>query len=192
VDLRLYTFYVEAGMTDLTTRIERALSITRAATPHMKMSPEIFWTRVNKTDDCWLWRGALNSSGYANVFWNGRQANAHRVSYELSVGPIPEGLQIDHLCRVRHCVNPAHLEPVTSKINTLRGVSPLAINSRKTHCQLGHELSGDNLRLEKSGSRVCRECKRIKGRADWPERKKKRNAKKALAALDKALEGALP
>jgi hypothetical protein len=81
----------------------------------------------------------------------------------LLVGPIPEGKQLDHLCRNRACINPEHLEPVTAKENILRGESFSAKNARKTHCIHGHELSGDNLRILKHG-RVCLECRRTKDR----------------------------
>lgn len=82
---------------------------------------------------------------------------AHRMAYEELVGPIADGLQIDHLCRVRCCVNPAHLEPVTQAENIRRGVSPTAANRRKTHCKHGHEFTTENTRLVPEG-RICRRC----------------------------------
>lgn len=116
---------------------------------------ERFWTLVNKTEDCWMWMGARSNTGYG-TFWDGqRNVYAHRFAY----GDVPNGLQIDHLCRVRLCVNPAHLEAVTSRENTLRGVSPPSINILKTVCLRGHALSGDNLIVYWKG-RKCRECQR--------------------------------
>lgn len=84
---------------------------------------------------------------------------AHRVAYEMLVGPIPEGKQLDHLCRQRTCWNPAHLEVVTGRENTLRGVGRTAVNAAKTHCSRGHELAGDNLYVH-DGQRKCRACKK--------------------------------
>ena len=111
---------------------------------------------------CWLWRGWTNTNGYG-LFHNGmRDVMAHRWAYELYVGPIPEGLQLDHLCRVHNCVNPEHLEAVTCQTNILRGNSPQAINSRKTHCLRGHPFAGKNLYVAPNGWRQCRACKQIR------------------------------
>ncbi len=123
-------------------------------------SPDIrLWTRVEKTETCWLWTGH-KVSGYAMLSVSGKSTYAHRFAYELLVGPIPEGLQLDHLCRVRHCVNPAHLEPVTPRENVARGVSPAAV--RKIVCKRGHPLTeGPNLYLSPTGVRVCRTCRRM-------------------------------
>jgi hypothetical protein len=92
----------------------------------------------------------------------------HRYAYEALVGPIPDGKQIDHLCRNRACCNPEHLEPVTIQENIRRGEGPQAINARKTHCIRGHALSGDNLYLvPKSGRRNCVICRQAaSNRAD--------------------------
>lgn len=116
--------------------------------------PERFWTKVAKAapNDCWLWTARQNGKGYG-MFGN---ACAHRVSYELIIGPIPLGLQIDHLCRVRACVNPAHLEPVTPAENTRRALALI------THCPQGHAYNVANTywRTNTAGRkcRVCRAC----------------------------------
>lgn len=120
--------------------------------------------RTDRTGECWLWTGRLNGSGYAEMKLGGRYQMAHRVAYQEIVGPIPEGMQLDHLCRVRHCVNPAHLEPVTSRENTIRGQSPSAINAAKTHCKRGHAFDEANTFINTFGSRVCRACRRARSR----------------------------
>lgn len=118
-----------------------------------------FWTRVNKTDSCWLWTAATNGVGYGMCCLPLSKMLAHRRAYELCVGPIPEGLVLDHLCRNPGCVNPEHLQPVTQKENSLRGISPMAQNASKLYCRRGHKFSGSNLRIDpKSGSRKCKAC----------------------------------
>lgn len=112
---------------------------------------------------CWLWIGAGSSSGDYGRFWDGdRSVQAHRFSYEYFIGPIPDELELDHLCRVHCCVNPAHLEPVTYLVNIERGImrerrrqASAAIAS----CLRGHPLSGENVYMN-SGRRHCRECRR--------------------------------
>lgn len=126
--------------------------------------------RTDRTGECWLWTGRLNSYGYAEMKLDGRYQMAHRVAYQQIVGPIPEGLQLDHLCRVRHCVNPAHLEPVTNRENSLRGEGPAARNARKRTCHRGHPFDQDNT-LVSGGSRRCRACARIASKA-YRERRK--------------------
>jgi HNH endonuclease len=117
---------------------------------------------IEKTDGCWLWKGHRLAGGYGQVSMNDKMKLAHRVVYEAFRGPIPEGLQLDHLCRNRGCVNPDHLEPVTQRVNTLRGLTLPAENSAKTHCKHGHPLSGDNLYVwngSRGRIRACRTCK---------------------------------
>lgn len=117
---------------------------------------------IDPETGCWLWNGFLGSGGYGQIVVQHRTHYAHRISYELHRGPIPEGMQLDHLCRVRRCVNPDHLEPVTPRLNTLRGTGPTAVNAQKTHCFRGHPLTPDNLdaRLLRQGERVCVHCRR--------------------------------
>lgn len=111
-------------------------------------------------EGCWEWEGVRMENGYGKVGHRGKCWLAHRLSYTAFVGPIPEGLTIDHLCRNRACVRPGHMEPVTQRVNTLRGIAPTAENARKTHCPRGHELAGSNLlpTLLARGQRSCRLC----------------------------------
>jgi hypothetical protein len=120
------------------------------------------------SDGCWAWSRALDN-GYGRFWLNGRNRLAHAVSYEHFVGPIPDGLQIDHLCRNRSCVRPDHLEAVTLGVNVLRGEGRSATNSRKELCLRGHALSGDNLYVTPRGSRCCRTCQRARV-ASWRAR----------------------
>ena len=113
-----------------------------------------FWAGVDKTGDCWLWTRSVNSSGYGQSFINGERRVVHRIAYELLVGPIPAGLQLDHLCRVRTCVNPAHLEPVTQHQNMARGLWAM-----RTHCPSGHAYDDTNTNRYR-GRRYCRACHR--------------------------------
>lgn len=111
---------------------------------------------------CWLWSGGLNPGGYGSFFVKksaGKMTRepAHRLSYRLFRGEIPAGLQIDHLCRVRCCCNPAHMETVTARVNTLRSKATSALNALKTHCPLGHEYSPENT-WRRRGARICRTC----------------------------------
>lgn len=118
---------------------------------------ERFWAKVDADGDCWEWVGARKSSGYGN-FWDGDSyALAHRFAYELLVGPIGPDLTIDHLCRVRYCVNPDHMEPVSLRENNLRGNTLTARNGARTHCPRGHEY---DYRDPTRGWRRCTTCDR--------------------------------
>jgi hypothetical protein len=112
---------------------------------------------------CWLWIGFVQADGYGVIFHGRRKQMAHRASYEAFVGPIPDGLTIDHLCRTRSCVNPAHLEAVTGRENTLRGASPIVALGRLTHCKRGHAFSPENVGA-RPGRRECQVCKRERDR----------------------------
>lgn len=135
---------------------------------------DLFMARVTKTDDCWLWTGYTDEHGYAyfTLRVDGKPTNhrANRWLYERMVGPIPQGLTLDHTCRVRHCVRPEHQEPVTSKVNIMRGETLAAANAAKTRCPSGHEYSIENTRINRKGSRECRQCNRDRCRRQYRER----------------------
>jgi hypothetical protein len=120
---------------------------------------EQFFARVDAEGDCWQWTGSDNGKGYGVIQFDGRLQRVHRLSWEYLVGPIPDGLVLDHLCRNKRCVNPDHLEPVTNRENVLRGYGISAQLARNTECPNGHPFSGDNLIITDSGRR-CRICNR--------------------------------
>lgn len=120
---------------------------------------ERLWEQIDRTGECWLWTGCVRSDGYGAIGAGGRGGptlRPHRVAYELLVGPIPDGLTLDHLCCVTTCCNPAHLEPVTSAVNIRRATA------RRTHCRRGHEFTPENTIVRPLG-RECRTC-RLAGR----------------------------
>lgn len=120
-----------------------------------------FWSRVDKAEGCWLWRGARLLNGYGQTLLNKRHQYVHRVSYALAKGPIPHGLHLDHLCRTKLCVNPAHLEAVTPRVNIIRGVGFSAVNAAKDRCVHGHPFDEANTYVQPStGYRHCRTCMR--------------------------------
>lgn len=122
--------------------------------------PARFWEHVRLDDvtGCWIWTGPRRGVGYGGFrISRGSPAYVHRVAYEALVAPVPRGLQIDHLCRVRLCCNPIHMEPVTQRINLLRGETVVAANAVKTHCPRGHEYTEANTKMA-GNSRQCRVC----------------------------------
>lgn len=122
---------------------------------------------------CWTWTAGITFEGYATSSAKGKRFYVHRVMYELDIGPIPEGLEIDHLCRNRACCNPLHLEAVTRAENIARGAAPAVMKEkakRKTHCSHGHELYGDNLYVRPNGDRCCRACNATRGRKRYAVR----------------------
>jgi hypothetical protein len=149
----------------------RNLDLLLPEMPHLRLAKRKLTLRERfdakwMCDDatgCWNWTAQINCGGYGCFSKNGRLHLAHRVAYELYQGAIPSGLFIDHLCRNRRCVNPAHLEPVTNQVNVDRGTVATVNRARqlaKTHCRNGHLLSGENLYIApSSGQRVCRICR---------------------------------
>ena len=137
--------------------------------PHTS-TPERFWTKVNfagpvpehrpELGPCWLWTGCTDRYGYGKFGTHREVGSAHRYAYEFCVNPIPDGLQIDHLCRTRPCQNPDHMELVTSRVNTLRGEGITAQKARQTHCIRGHEFNEENMYIHGRGYRKCRACAR--------------------------------
>lgn len=149
---------------------------------------ERFWSKVDRSGGpqaCWPWLGTLERSGYGQFFdpnHEPRLAKAHRYAYELLVGPVPGGLDLDHACHTRdeqcnlksacphrRCVNPAHLEPVSERENLLRSRNHMADQAKRTHCVHGHELSGENLVMRSDGGRRCRTCKNAGARRRYRE-----------------------
>lgn len=124
-----------------------------------------FWAKVDKSDPagCWPWTAYVMTNGYGQFKLDGKMQLVHRVAYELAVGPIPQGLEIDHVkargCTRTDCCNPAHLEAVTGYVNNMRSNSRSAMQSRQTHCQNGHEFTPENTKRETDGSRKCRTCR---------------------------------
>lgn len=119
--------------------------------------PDRFWVKVEEDDSgCWLWNAAT-SVGYGRFKFAGRLGLTHRIAYEVLVGEIPAGLDLDHLCRHRACCNPKHLEPVTHRENTIRGTGFAAISASRTHCPQGHVYDAENT-IRYRGARYCRAC----------------------------------
>ena len=133
--------------------------------PNMQPSAaERFLTKVHMTDNCWTWTASKNRDGYGQFHVAGAKFAAHRWLYQLFVGPIPTGLELDHLCRNPACVRPSHLEPVTHRENVLRGASPIAAHAAKTHCSQGHPYDEENTGRRAAGWRQCRMCHRDQSR----------------------------
>lgn len=144
-----------------------------------RKTPSDFWRMVKKTRTCWIWTGRPNVTGYASTRYHGPTISVHRLAWFLTHGEFPEWpMTIDHLCRNKICVNPAHMEVVTVKENVLRSTCPPALNAKKTHCPNGHSLTGNNVRMTNGGkSRVCRIC----NNANISRSARERRAKKRVA-----------
>lgn len=117
-----------------------------------------FMTKVQVTESCWLWLASKNMAGYGQ-FWSGEKlVRAHRFAFEHQFGSIPPGLEIDHICGNRACVNPDHMRCVSHRENMRASNSIFGRNAVKTHCKRGHAFEGSNLYISKTGSRQCRAC----------------------------------
>lgn len=164
-------------MERLTKKSRPMFPVAKRGTP----SETLVWRYIRRDlSGCWLWMGPKNNNGYgsmsARVGGIRKPVIAHRFVYQMLRGAIPQGLQLDHLCRVRHCVNPDHLEAVTARENLMRSPTLQAENAAKTHCVHGHEFTPENTRIRKrpGGGRVCRTCFRDRDR----------EAKRELRALN--------
>jgi hypothetical protein len=177
--MRTATHTNQSTLTNSPFLSEKAMSNARYWTS-TKRRPfaERVWEKVEKSDHgCWIWLAAKTPLGYGVIGRQDRRANilAHRATYELVHGPIPVGLEIDHICRNPSCVNPSDLEPVTHAENMRRGKWLNQASSKKTHCPQGHPYSGDNLyfHINKShpnGARHCRTCRR-----EWGMKNRRNN-----------------
>lgn len=147
---------------------------------------ELMWdmhTRVDRwltkkvvaNGDCWEWTGAKTRNGYGQASLGGVRAMAHRMIYEYFVGPVPSELDLDHLCRVRACVNPWHLEPVSRSENLYRSDRVGKYNLLKTHCPKGHGYTPGNTRITGKGGRVCRACERSRAQAIRDRKREQRS-----------------
>jgi len=129
--------------------------------------PDRFWNKVQPCpmSGCWIWMAFCDGWGYGRFrFGNRSSAFAHRIAYLTLVGPVADGLELDHRCRTKPCVNPSHLRAVTHFENVMRGDAPPAVNARATTCRRGHDFTSDNVRISRRGCgatfRSCRACVR--------------------------------
>lgn len=143
---------------DVCRKCALGLATVSAAVANSTPTVEKFERYVDRSGNCWVWTGYRYSNGYAVITAGQKQVLCHRWSYEHHVGPIPDGLVIDHLCRNKACVNPGHLEPVTPRENTRRAM--------RTHCVNGHPFDDENTWVYR-GKRYCRECRRVRCRARY-------------------------
>lgn len=170
------------GLCSAHRRRQRKWGSTAITYGHHPGTDQRFWSKVNKAGSippqaiapgsCWEWTAAKTSGGYGQFWVKPYRVVAHRFSYEQLVGPIPQGLQLDHLCRNRACVNPQHLEPVTQQVNIWRGFSIATQNRLKTHCPHGHPYSVENTYIHpKNSGRICRACARERSRRAYLKRR---------------------
>lgn len=148
---------------------------------HVRVAERIKARIVERLDGCWEWMGYCDRKGYGRFSLNNRPTIVARASYEAFIGPIPDGLTIDHLCRFPPCVNPAHLAVVTRGENTMRGETITAKNARAAACPKGHAYDAVNTYVDKRGRRSCKACRQdwkrtVHGRAYQRELMRKRRA----------------
>lgn len=155
----------------------------REMRPILRTPADRFFAKVNKTETCWLWTGSRTHLGYGQSWHAGekRVNMAHRVSLWLAGIPIPEGWDVDHLCRVPACVNPAHLEPVPHAVNMERApYSAVDFQLAKTHCPQGHEYTPDNIQPKRNSSGgISRQCKVCRAEDQRRRRANKRARRQA-------------
>jgi hypothetical protein len=145
--------------------------------------------RIFRTGDCWLWIGSVSDRGYGNVTYKGKSYKAHRLAYHFYKEDLIPGLEIDHLCKVKNCVNPDHLEQVTKQENMRRSDCVSAVNRRKTRCKRGHDFNSDNTYTHKSGKRSCRLCRNEDGKKLYYRNHEQiRARRKELYVQNKALD----
>jgi hypothetical protein len=167
----------------------------RCAKQHRPIYTEAtrFWLKVNRDGStptyrpdlgpCWIWVAAVNGNGYGQFMRESqRQTSAHIWAYETLVGPVSTTLQLDHLCRVRRCVNPSHLEAVPASVNLLRGYGCAAQNARKTMCKHGHVFDDANTMLIPKG-RSCRRCKQLSQQRQQPQRREAQRRRRLAARM---------
>lgn len=140
-------------------RIEECDERLDAISTVLRVIPKL---EISQDSGCWNWRGSTITGGYGQVSHHDRLTLVHRLMYMVFVGPIPDGLEIDHLCRNGSCANPAHLEAVTHSENCLRG--EVGHRPPLEFCKRGHRMTESNTRINTSGGRVCRECDRVRCR----------------------------
>lgn len=157
------------GLFDLTEIEQRWNGMTFRGIPGASDSfaTRVF-SKIDAASDCWEWTGTLDDARYG-VLGRGRRGAgniaAHRAVYELLVGPIPDGMHLDHLCRNHACVNPDHVEVVTPEENKRRGYSIARLYAKRTHCRIGHPLDGVTRRKDGTSHRYCKTCARERMRA---------------------------
>lgn len=143
----------------------RGLGAEAMGVPPLKTLDEIKAHCVVDDNGCWLWCRRLDRHGYGEMRRDKRKVGVHRAAYELAKGPVPDGLVIDHLCRVRRCANPDHMEPVTNAENLRRGKS-----RERSHCVHGHPFADENLRFAANGKKICVTCQRARSNRAYARR----------------------
>jgi len=157
---RLSTPKIEKILLDATLPICKDTHMSEPRKPSLDALPYPFRRRLAVlSNGCWEWVGVISDQGYGRYWGGNKYVKAHTFSWKFFYGPIASGLELDHTCRNRSCVNPDHLEAVTHRVNVLRGHSPTALNARRKKCVNGHPLSGSNLNRYKEVHRHCKKCR---------------------------------